>query len=190
MAEGEGFTLCSDTVTHPSNKFKASFFGTPCRFEAFPLDQCQFSEEDWWSGPSWSGEGRKARMGEKCPATYLVRPSKASGWILLILLSYNVNLVTCILNHNCNQGQTECQILSSNRGACQKLFCVFFPLRGYTHPAPCRLFRIFFSAISQWWWRGVILLCRLPRSPLLSCHQFNRNLIVHNLAQLVSPKGE
>ena len=70
-------------------------------------------------------------MGKKCPATYLVRPSKASGWILLILLSYNVNLVTCILNHNCNQGQTECQILSSNRGACQKLFCGFFPLRGY-----------------------------------------------------------
>ena len=67
----------------------------------------------------------------KCPATYLVRPSKASGWILLILLSYNVNLVTCILNHNCNQGQTECQIFSSNRGACQKLFCGFFPLRGY-----------------------------------------------------------
>ena len=34
MAEGEGFTLCSDTVTHPSNKFKV-FLGHPVGLKLF-----------------------------------------------------------------------------------------------------------------------------------------------------------
>ena len=42
MAEGEGFALCSDTVTHPSNKFKVKFFlGPPVGLKLFH-----------WTGPS------------------------------------------------------------------------------------------------------------------------------------------
>ena len=52
----------------------------------FPLNALGFNEK-------WVVNAEKESK-EASASTYLVSPSKASGWIVLILLSYNVNRVT------------------------------------------------------------------------------------------------